>query len=72
MTTLSYVSTKGGVGKSTLTWITASSLANDFGKKRLSKKAVSFFMQQSKIWFHFALPLNRLNYFGRDLMNITP
>lgn len=33
MTTLSYVSTKGGVGKSTLTWITASSLALDFGKK---------------------------------------
>ncbi|PWD98769.1 ParA family protein [Marinilabilia rubra] len=33
MTTLSYVSTKGGVGKSTLSWITACSLANDYSRR---------------------------------------
>jgi cellulose biosynthesis protein BcsQ len=32
MTTLSFVSTKGGVGKSTLTWITACALAHNYGK----------------------------------------
>lgn len=33
MTTLSFVSTKGGVGKSTLTWITACALARNYGKR---------------------------------------
>ncbi|PRY91877.1 cellulose biosynthesis protein BcsQ [Marinilabilia salmonicolor] len=33
MTTLSYVSTKGGVGKSTLSWITACSLAHDYSRR---------------------------------------
>ena len=32
MTTLSFVSTKGGAGKSTLTWITACALAHNHGK----------------------------------------
>jgi cellulose biosynthesis protein BcsQ len=33
MTTISFVSTKGGVGKSTLTWITACALAHNYGKQ---------------------------------------
>jgi cellulose biosynthesis protein BcsQ len=33
MTTMSFVSTKGGVGKSTLTWITACALAHNYGKQ---------------------------------------
>lgn len=33
MATISFISSKGGAGKSTLTWITATSLACDHGKK---------------------------------------